>query len=142
LRDRGVTVFGLDLSFAQLKTGGLPGLAIADMRVLPLRSHALDGVWCQAAFLHVPREDALPTLREFRRVLRSGGSLYLCTTQGKGERWETERYGTQHPRWFVHHAIAELVRMLTSAGFEVLSAELETADRHWVSIRANAREEA
>lgn len=122
----------------QLKTGGLSCVGLADMRVLPLRSQSLDGVWCQAAFLHVPREDAPHVLGEFRRVVRDGGCLYLCTTEGDGERWETERYGADRPRWFVHHQRETLVQMLERAGFEVLSAELETGDRHWVSIRASA----
>ena len=138
LRDRGVAVVGLDLSLAQLKTGGLPEVCVADLRALPVRSDSVDGVWCQAAFLHVPREDVVPTLSEFRRVLHPGGWLYLCTTEGDGERWETERYGDDHPRWFVHHRRDALVLMLDRVGFEVISAEIETADRRWVSIRARA----
>jgi SAM-dependent methyltransferase len=138
LRDRGVSVVGVDLSLAQLKTGGLAEVCVADLRALPVRSDSVDGVWCQAAFLHVPREEAQPTLSEFRRVLHTGGWLYLCTTEGDGERWETERYGDEHPRWFVHHRRDDLVLMLTCVGFEVVSAELEGADGQWVSVRARA----
>jgi len=139
LRERRLTVLGIDLSLGQLRTGGLSDVVVADMRSLPIRSGGVDGVWCQAALLHVPRADVRLTLDEFRRALRPGGLLFLCTAEGDREGWETGTYGSEHPRWFVYHRQTDLVSRLERGGFDVLVASVEDADRKWVTIRAHRR---
>jgi len=136
LRERGLAVLGVDLSVGQLKVDGLSDAVVADMRTLPIKDGSVDGVWCQAAFLHVPRDDALNTLIEFRRALRRGGALFLCTAEGNKEGWETKRYGEEHPRWFVYHRTEALAAMLERSGFEVLSSTIEDTERRWVTTRA------
>ena len=66
LRAAGLRVAGFDLSAAQLRAGGLEGVAQADMRALPLADSTVDGVWCQAALLHLPRELAPAAARRVR----------------------------------------------------------------------------
>lgn len=139
LRERGLTVFGLDLSIGQLTVNGLSGAAVADMRTLPLKAGGVDGLWCQAAFLHVPRDDAPSTLTEFHRVLRPGGALFLCTAEGDKDGWETNRYGEQHPRWFVYHRDLALTAMLERSGFDVVSSSIEDTERRWVTVHAQRR---
>jgi SAM-dependent methyltransferase len=54
-----------------------PGVGIVgDLLALPLRSGSTDGILCEMVLEHVP--DAAAALREFQRVLRPGGRIYLA----------------------------------------------------------------
>ncbi|MGW5364216.1 class I SAM-dependent methyltransferase [Actinopolymorpha pittospori] len=138
LRAEGFTVLGLDLSLGQLRAGGLPGVAQADMRRLPVRSGSLDAVWCQAALLHIPRETVPTVLEEFGRTVRLGGWLYLAVAEGDGERWEVAtNYGaTTERRWFTFHRESDLRAMLGAAGFRVEWVGRHTSGRDWLSLHA------
>lgn len=135
LREHGFRVVGLDFSLGQLRTGGLPGVAQADMRHLPLRTGSLDAVWCQAALLHIPRHDVPDVLAEFARVVRADGALFLSVAEGDDERWEAaDRYGSAHRRWFTYHRLPELTALLDVAGFEVRQVGRVPAHRDWLSL--------
>jgi SAM-dependent methyltransferase len=77
----GYEVVGLDVSQSFLRTASdqspESGFARGDMRTIPVAGRSFDGLWSCASLLHVPREDAVPTLREFRRVLVPGGVAFL-----------------------------------------------------------------
>jgi SAM-dependent methyltransferase len=138
LRQRGLRVVGLDLSMGQLRTGGLPGVAQADMRRLPLRTESVDGVWCQAALLHVPYSAVPAVLMEFARVVRPGGVLFLSVAEGDGEGWEVAyNYGSARRRWFTFHRAPGLTALLAVAGFEVGSMRRITFGRGWLSLHCH-----
>jgi SAM-dependent methyltransferase len=118
LRAAGLRVLGLDLSLGMLRTGGLPCVVQADMRALPLGNGVLSGVWCNAAFLHIPLASAPVVLAEFARVVRPGGALYLAVAEGDGERWEDTR-SEGRPRFFAYHRQPALARQVERAGFAV-----------------------
>jgi len=48
----------------------------ADLTTLPLRDGTVDGILCEMVLEHVP--DALGVIREFHRVLKPGGRLYVA----------------------------------------------------------------
>ncbi len=137
LRQRGYQVIGLDrsqgmLRQAQQRVGG--ALIGADMRYLPLADLSLDGVWLCAALLHLPRADALPTLKEVWRVLRKGGILYVSVQRGEGERWlETEG----RRRFFTYYQLEELRKLAVEAGYRVQETWLNAlVDRTWIHLIA------
>lgn len=138
LREEGFTVLGLDLSLRQLRAGGLPGVAQADMRRLPVRSDSLDALWCQAALLHIPREAVPTVLGEFGRTVHLGGWLYLTVAEGDGEHWEVAtNYGaTTERRWFTYHREPALRAMLGAAGFRIERLRRQTSGRDWLSMHA------
>ena len=137
LRGLGLAVIGLDLSMGMLRAYGTPGLVQADMRALPLSDGSVDGVWCQAAFLHIPKSDAATVLGEFVRVLRPRGLLYLAVQHGDGEGWEQVDYAPEYRRWFVSYREDELSALLARAGFTVTAAEQESGfKRNWLTLRA------
>jgi SAM-dependent methyltransferase len=83
LAAQGNDVIGVDLSHVRLKTarrlasGGPIGsklIARAGIERLPLRDASVDGVFCYGVFMFA---DMPATLREFARVLRPRGKLYL-----------------------------------------------------------------
>jgi len=137
LRRRGMRVVGFDLSLGQLRTGGLAGVAQADMRFLPIRSGALDAIWSQAALLHLPREFVPMVLGEFGRVVRPGGELFLNVAEGDGEGWEVAaNYESDRRRWFTYHRAGPLTVLLADAGFTVGSVEHRPTGRGWLSLHA------
>lgn len=78
------SVHGVDLSAGRLRAarllldrGGAPhaGLARADLLALPFADRSFDAVCCYGVLMLVHARSAL---RELARVLRPGGTLYLC----------------------------------------------------------------
>lgn len=137
LRQRGFRVVGFDLSFGQLRTGGRPGVAQADMQAIPVRTGALDAIWCYAALLHIPHRTVPAALAEFARVLRPGGLLQLVVAEGDGEGWETaSQYGSESERWYTYHREPELRRSLETVGFSVSEIQRHQAGRDWLGLRA------
>jgi SAM-dependent methyltransferase len=138
LRGRGARVVGVDLSFGMLRSQSLSGAVQGDMRALPVADAAVDGVWCQAALLHIPRADVPAVLAGFARVARTGGALHLAVSEGDGEDWESAgRYGSDSPRWYVHHRIEPLRDMLTTAGWHVVDIMRLHYRRDWLYLLAH-----
>lgn len=49
----------------------------ADMWAIPLPDHSVDEIWSSHALEHIPLDRILPTLREWYRLLRRGGSVTI-----------------------------------------------------------------
>ncbi len=125
LRELGLRAVGFDRSrgmLAQARRHQLP-LLLGDMRCLPVRDGALDGLWVCASFLHIPKHDAPAVLKELRRVLRPGGVLFISIKRGLGQRWITHGSGGQ--RFFVFYQEDELDALLAATGFAVREAWLD-----------------
>jgi ubiquinone/menaquinone biosynthesis C-methylase UbiE len=92
-----------------------------DMRSLDLPDEACAGLWVSASFLHIPKQENIPVLREFLRVLLSGGALMLIVKESDGG--EDERFEVHQPsgqvRFFARYHGAELWALLEQAGFVV-----------------------
>src|SRR5262249_54073317 len=77
LHERGVEVFGLDLSPAMVEQARRlnPGIGFRQGNFLALdaEDESWGGVAAFYSLIHVPREDMIPALRELWRVLRTGG---------------------------------------------------------------------
>ena len=126
LRALGLRAAGFDRShgmLAQARPHQLP-LLLGDMRHLPMRAGALDGLWVCASFLHIPKHDAPAVLGELRRVLRLGGVLFISIKRGQGQRWIA--HGTGGQRFFVFYQEDELDTLLTTSGFAVRESWLDT----------------
>ncbi|HWG26239.1 class I SAM-dependent methyltransferase [Actinospica sp.] len=144
LRGLGLRAHGFDLSHAMLTARAVPGQVRADLRVLPLRDGALDGLWCIAVLLHLPRETVPAALAEFHRVLKPGGHAVISIAEGDGEGWE--RYPHQDfegaedveggavERYFVYHSRQAFTELLEAAGFEILWTFCASTHRNWMSL--------
>ncbi|HVF20695.1 MAG TPA: class I SAM-dependent methyltransferase [Mycobacteriales bacterium] len=146
LRAEGFDVVGLDLSTSMLtiaRQAGVPVLQ-GDLRRLPLRDRSVDAVCSSASLLHVPREQTVATLVEWRRVTRDGGVLRLATSNGDDEGWEVVPYAPppegepDRRRWFVHRTREELVDALHDAGWRVEHVGARESHRRWHLVRARA----
>lgn len=143
LRERGLLATGFDLSAEMLAAHGVPGLVRADMLALPIADGALDGIWCAAALLHIPRSSVPAALAGFAGVLRPGGELVLAVAEGAGEHWESVPYDVagrdQLRRYYVLHELSSLGVQLDAAGFEVYEHWRRVTHRQWLHIHARKR---
>jgi SAM-dependent methyltransferase len=124
LRDLGLRALGLDRSRGMLaqRAANVP-VVLGDMRSLPVRAGALDGVWACASFLHIPKRDAAAVLGEFHRALRQDGILYVGVKRGDGERWVENAAGAR--RFFVFYQPQELDSLLRQAGLRIRESWIE-----------------
>ena len=139
--EAGFNVLGMDLSAGMLAMApsAMDGrLVQADLRALPIRGSTLDGIWCCAALLHVPEDDTLTVLREFRRTLTSGGILALVTALGDGARFEPVPYAPGEERWFAYRTAGTLADQLRSADFTIRSTAHAAGNRDWGLVLAAA----
>lgn len=137
LRAEGFRVVGMDLSFGQLRTGGLTSVVQGDMRRLPLRAGSVDAIWCNAALLHIPRTVVPTVLAEFASVTRPGGELFLAVVEGDGEGFQAaSKYGSDGRRWFTLHREPDLTALLADAGFAVHQMRRTHGRRIWLCLHA------
>lgn len=138
LVERGCRVVGLDIAAAQLAvaTDHAPGASLtrADLRRVPLPDRAVDGVWCVASLLHLPRDDCPAALTELSRVLRPGGRMFVSTAEGNGVEL-THGYGTETGRYVVEYRPEEFAGLLREAGLSVLDREGGRGDQ-WIAFLA------
>jgi ubiquinone/menaquinone biosynthesis C-methylase UbiE len=138
---------GIDYSHEMMRVGrdehGNQGpFAQADMRHLPFVDQ-IDGIWACASLLHLQRDDLLPTLREFWRVLRPEGVLYLSLKLGTGEGWKPTAYGQPLPRFFTYWQPETLDPLLETAAFHILDGWEEQGQKdRWLVRYAQKIKEA
>lgn len=122
LRDRGLNVVGLDLSWGMVRAANqiFRGSYVqADMCHLPLAS-LFDGLWVNASLLHLPRHKVPAALSGFATALRPGGCLFLSVKEGQGEAWQEQAYGHREPRFFTYWRRDELDTLLGYAGLTII----------------------
>jgi ubiquinone/menaquinone biosynthesis C-methylase UbiE len=112
----------------------------ADMRQLPVGG-GVGGLWVCASLLHLAREEVLPTLHEFHRVLQPGGILYLSVKLGDGAAWVTNPYDPAHQRFFTYWQPETLDILLETAAFHIVAGWLETGQRDTWVVRYARKEE-
>jgi len=124
---------GLDFTHEMMRVGREEhGLQVpfvqADMRRLPFAGQ-FDGIWACASLLHLSRGDVLPTLREFHRLLKSGGVVYLSVKLGSGEKWIPTSYNRPLPRFFTYWQPETLDPLLETAAFHIIDGWEEQGKR-------------
>lgn len=123
----GFEVVGFDLtrSFTETAKEKVPDTSFVrgDMRQLPFADETFDGIWSCASFLHIPREDAPGTLREFNRVLAEDGVVYLSVRHGEVSGYHTDG------RYFEQYLPEEIRTLLVNEGFSPISI---ANDVEWV----------
>jgi ubiquinone/menaquinone biosynthesis C-methylase UbiE len=122
----GVPVVGIDLSEGMVAQARRchPTLHFSqgDMTALDLPDHALSGIACFYALIHIPRSLVPVALVEVRRVLVDGGALLVAVHGGQGTVHATEML--EHPVALdaTLFSLPELTTLLESAGFGVVEA--------------------
>jgi len=130
IRQRARFVVALDLSLAMLINAdetrrGAGERCCADAARLPLRDASVDAVCSFRAFEYFPDKPAV--LREFARVIRPGGALWLITKnsdyRGYGRPETTTRSEPQRMLHSGNVRSADVVAMAADAGFTHIRVE-------------------
>lgn len=121
LHEKGLVVVGVDLSqgmVAQARQRN-PGLEFiqASMYQLPVANESWGGIVAIHSLIHIPRPEVVQVLREFRRVLMSGGWLLVGFHRGKTT-WQAQRWGNVPIAMsYTHFRTPEMQGYLQKAGF-------------------------
>jgi ubiquinone/menaquinone biosynthesis C-methylase UbiE len=139
---QGTAVVGLDLSRLMLDQARrcVHGpLLQMDMCNLGLPAGCVQGVWCNATLLHLPKDEAPEALAEMQRITAPGGILFLSVQEGEGETWEEGLYGTAE-RFFARYSEEEMAGLLTASGYKILERSFaQSGTRRWISFIATVR---
>ena len=140
----GHRVVGLDpclelLAEARRRTNGERirriSYVVGAMPDLPFQDSIFSAIWACSSMLHLPRGLMLPALHGCRKAMITGGHLWLSVKKGEGERDDEGRFCTL---W----KAAELVLLVTDAGFDILEAmerfSLDGRQLTWVTLLARA----
>ena len=121
LLKKGFNVTSIDLSKGMLKEAKkrVPKGKFYRMSVTKLGFPAgrFDGVFCSAVLLHLNDREAKSAIKEFYRVLRPGGLLFISTKVGRKETVKVYPDGTKR---FIHFYTAKFLKdSLEKAGFKI-----------------------
>jgi SAM-dependent methyltransferase len=123
LHDRGVHAFGLDLSSGMVDEARRlnPDIAFrqGNMRALDVLDDAWAGIVAFYSIIHIPRQEVAGVLREWKRVLRPGGWLFLAFHVGDEVVHREELWGEDVSIDFIFFRPEEIIGSLTSAGFDI-----------------------
>lgn len=147
----GETYAGLHLGSGNIRIEGFCNIdgnplsqcdVVSGLERLKFNSESVDVIYASHVFEHIPRFGTAATLREWHRVLKPGGKLYLCVPDLEAlfkiylenlPRYDTEEgrylvdlvcgvaYGGQVDRYDFHfygYSLVTLKALLESAGFE------------------------
>lgn len=142
-KDSGLNVVGIDLSekLLEIAKQNNPDIEFknADIRKIPYPNSNFDGLWVNAVFHHLDRKEMITVLKEFRRVLKSNGILFIRTKMGSGNWKVKEELALNEEREFTLLTSEDLNKMITNAGFkkiDLYSMKDKTRDLYWLNLFA------
>jgi len=131
LAGHGLDAFGVDLSPGMIDHArrAYPGLRfeVGSMLDLDLPDGGLGGLLAFFSIIHLPWQRRSQAFAEFHRVLVPGGYLMLAFQIGDHVRHREEFEGKRIDLSFHRQRPAEVARLLTGAGFQVLVTVEQTA---------------
>ena len=108
-----------------------------DFRETKFRAKSFDGVWSMAGFLHLPKEEIEKSLKEFNRILKPNGKIYVSVKQGSGSKEIKKEKYKGEPRIYYFYKKEEIEDMLREAGFKIHASE---ENEVWIEIFAEKKE--
>lgn len=100
---------------------------VMDFTDLDFEESSFNGVWCSSAIFFVPEEKMGEALREFKRVLKEDGILYVNFQAGKGT-VEREKWGSTVKRYLLTPGQAR--EKLETAGFQIIESEVDEPEEN------------
>ena len=86
---KGYSAEGIDLSkeMIEIAKQKVPHgiFKIMDLRKLEYPNGSFDGLFAAYSLIHIPKKEIITTLKEFGRVLKPRGILFLAVQEGKGK---------------------------------------------------------
>jgi len=126
LRDRGVDVFGLDISPAMVREASRlnPDIQFVEgnMESLNMKSETLGGIVSFYSIIHLNRKALFKPMAEMWRVLRPNGFALVAFHQGSGTIHSAELWGHTVSLDATFFTSLEIIGNLDRAGFQIETA--------------------
>lgn len=136
IQERGLKVFGIDLSEELLKIAKLESpnskFYLMDMMNLEFPANNFEGIWQMASLLHLEKKDVPMALNEANRVLKPKGVIYVPVKMGEGEGLEKDKRYNNALKYYAYYQPKEIEILLENANFEVL-------ENYWVKYEDEYR---
>jgi len=131
----GLEVIGIDLSpkLLAIAKKRLPRVKflLQDIRKLKFPNQYFDGIWANAILHHLKRSEIPKVIKQFYRLLKPQGWLFVAVHEGRGEREVTDQLSPVFPRHYTYLNQQELRTWLETPGFELLDLSVwNEKDRH------------
>ncbi len=137
---QGHTVIGLDATPAFVEMAQSTGCEVWQQSFLNLElpPESFDGIFANAALIHVPRAEMVRVLGDLWRSLVPGGAIVMSICRGDGEGFISRPTGYRYVAGWEYPNIAPCVEQ---AGFEILQhyyrpPGLPCEDQSWLVIVA------
>ena len=130
----GYSVTGIDCSAGMLAEAKkrVTGLLLhAEFTEYSPPANSVDGIWCNASLLHIPRRMLSAVLREFRLWARPNAVFFASMKRGSGEAWREVEYMPGTFRFFAYHDPQRFEALLRKAGW-VPVWRRSPADVDWI----------
>jgi len=143
LMDYKFDVVGIDLSEGIIneakKRVPKGNFQIMDMRGMEFEDNTFDGIWCCVTLCNIKREDLQRTLKEFKRILKPRGVLYISVKEGEGERVINDEKYNNLPLHFTFYQKDEIENALKKENFNIIkNYASEGEDANWMNIFTKA----
>ena len=139
LSDQRLQVRGIDLSpkCIELAHREQPSLSfeVMDMGVMTFNERTIDGLVAFYVLHYQPRGTLDRVIREFYRVLRSGGLLLVVSKEGNDEGIVTDPLGSGQPVFWCALPASELTALLARNGLGILSCVTREPLRNEIPVR-------
>lgn len=93
---------------------------IMDLRYpLEYADDSFEGIWLRAVLLHLTRPDMDIALKELKRILKPGGTIFIYTKKGEGSEIKEEKFSADGERFFSYIQEDELAEKIIKAGLNL-----------------------
>ena len=139
LSEEGYEAVGIDLTPEMIKLAKESGpdidFHVRDLRKTEFDEASFDGIWANASVIHIPKQEIGIVLKEFARILKPSGILFVSVLKGEGERAHLMKYFYEGELAVSFYDKDEFSVELERNGFKVLRC-LEDADDHdeWLNF--------
>lgn len=122
-------ILGIDFSPAMIDCAqaALPAakFRVMDIRSIDLPDSQFDAAVCGFGLPYLSRGDAEELMRQLAVLIRSGGTVFLSTMEGRYEEsgWESPSEGGAEQLYTYYYTVEDLELMLHAAGFDIRHSE-------------------
>ena len=140
LKEEGIDAVGIDLSKELIKYAKKRVKAVfkeRDIRETGFKDGMFRGVWCCATLFHLPKKEAANAIKEFNRILKDNGVLYLSLREGDKDGFVDYKKLNKEPVYMAKYLKEEAEEMLKQNGFRIDESFTENIDgKVWINIFA------
>jgi len=138
--EEGFNVIGIDSSPGLLKEAKQRvdgNTQFMDFRELKFDEDEFDGVWCFTSLSDVNDKDCQNTLKEFFKVLKHEGILFISVREGPGQEIIKNPRYEHNPRYYNKYTKEKIKQFLAQANFQIINCAIkEDENKTWIEAFA------